>query len=141
VGWVGRQPRAKRAKRAKRADLPHVFHAELVMAVEVHEEAQGPEVMARVDVQAAAPADVESGVSHHRVVGPVQEFHAEFLEEEAHAQGGEALVREARHLRVVLPSFYLLLRARRSLNFVNVPRPYPTSSRPLKNYVARHCLA
>ena len=71
--------------------VPHVFHAELVVPVEAHEEAQRPEVVAGVGRRAGRGVDAGPRVPHHRVVGAVQEFHAEFLEEESHTQCGDAL--------------------------------------------------
>lgn len=81
------------------------------MPIEAHEEAQGPEVVAGVGRRSPGPGPVDAGarVPHDRIVGAVQELHAELLEEEAHAQGGDALLARLEQAVLVLPALCLLL--------------------------------
>lgn len=56
-------------RKPKCKDLPHVFHLEFVMAIELHEEAQSPQVGNRFRCIVINIVDnAGSTKSHHRIV-------------------------------------------------------------------------
>lgn len=50
-------------------NLPHIFHFELVMAIELHEETQGPQIRNRIRYVAMNAIDnARSAEFHHGIV-------------------------------------------------------------------------